>query len=94
MPPAVVRPSFDCRSARQPDEIAICNDSTLAAKDLTLTNLYSRLKANLAPDDQRQLAAAEGAWLKSRAQCGALASCVGQAYDLRIRQLQDQLAGR
>jgi uncharacterized protein len=91
---AVVRPSFDCRSARQPDEIAVCSDSTLAAKDIALTNLYSRLKASLSPDGQRQLSATEAAWLKSRAQCGALAACIGQAYDQRIRQLQDQLAGR
>ena len=74
MPPAVVRPGFDCRSARQPDEIAVCNDSTLAAKDIALTNLYNRLKASLNPDGQRQLAANEAPWLKSRAQCGALAS--------------------
>ncbi len=94
MPPVVVRPSFDCRSAKQPDEIAVCNDATLAAKDVALTNLYNRLKASLNADGQRQLSAYEAAWLKSRAQCGSLATCIGQAYDLRIRQLQDQLAGR
>ena len=94
MPPVVVRPSFDCRSAKQPDEIAVCNDATLAAKDVALTNLYNRLKASLNADGQRQLSAYEAVWLKSRAQCGSLASCIGQQYDLRIRQLQDQLAGR
>jgi uncharacterized protein len=94
MPPVVVRPSFDCRSAKQPDEIAVCNDATLAAKDVALTNLYNRLKASLNADGQRQLSANEAAWLKSRTQCGSLASCIGQQYDLRIRQLQDQLAGR
>jgi uncharacterized protein len=92
-PALAVLPSF-CRFAKKPDEIAVCSDAALARKDLTLQALYDRLKASLATDAQRRLASDEGAWLRMRGQCGAAASCIGQAYDLRIRQLQDQLAGR
>jgi uncharacterized protein len=93
-PSSAAHPSFDCRYARQPDEIAVCNDASLAGKDVALVGVFNRLKASLPPDAQRQLVASEAAWLKTRGQCGSLASCIGQAYDQRIRQLQDQLAGR
>lgn len=94
MPGPVARPSFDCRHARQPDEIAVCNDAALAAKDVALANTYNRLKNSLPGDGQRRLATQQAAWLKIRGQCGTAAACISQAYDLRIRQLQDQLAGR
>jgi len=94
MPGPVARPSFDCRYARQPDEIAVCNDPALAAKDVALANVYGRVRASLPADAQRQLGAQQAVWLKSRGQCGSLASCIGEAYDLRIKQLQDRLAGR
>jgi uncharacterized protein len=94
MPGPVARPSFDCRYARQPDEIAVCNDPALAAKDVALASIDGRVRASLPADAQRQLGAQQAVWLKSRGQCGALASCIGAAYDQRIKQLQDRLAGR
>ncbi|MFZ5732881.1 MAG: caspase family protein [Pseudomonadota bacterium] len=87
-PPAVAAtPSFNCAKARTADEIAICNDGVLAAKDRQLSALYSGVLTSLSLEGQQRLAAAQKAWLAQRGQCGASVACIASAYDSRIRQL-------
>jgi uncharacterized protein len=88
------RPSFDCRKAGKPDEIAVCSDVTLAAKDVRLADMFNRYRAQLAPNGQRRLLATQTNWLAMRARCRSDAGCVGEAYDHRIRQIEALLAGR
>lgn len=86
-PAVAATPSFNCARARSADEIAICNDGVLAAKDRQLSALYSGVLTRLDLDSQQRLAAAQKAWLQQRGQCGASVACIASAYDGRIRQL-------
>lgn len=85
--PVAATPSFNCAKARSADEIAICNDGVLAAKDRQLSALYSGVLTRLDLDSQQRLAAAQKVWLQQRGQCGASVACIAGAYDGRIRQL-------
>lgn len=85
--PVAATPSFNCARARSADEIAICNDGGLAAKDRQLSALYSGVLTRLDLDSQQRLAAAQKVWLQQRGQCGASVACIAGAYDGRIRQL-------
>ncbi len=86
-PALAATPSFNCAKARTADEIAICNDGGLAARDRQLSTLYGGVLARLDLDGQQRLAAAQKAWLQQRGQCGASVACIASAYDSRIRQL-------
>ena len=83
-------PSFNCARARSADEIAICNDGVLAAKDRQLSALYSGVLTRLDLDSQQRLAAGQKVWLQQRGQCGASVACIASAYDSRIRQLSSR----
>lgn len=88
------RPSFDCVKARKPDEVAVCSNAALAEKDIRLSDVFGRYRAQLLPDAQQQLLKSQSAWLALRGQCKADVACVGRAYDDRIRQIETMMARR
>ena len=88
------RPSFDCSKARKPDEMAVCSDAALAAKDVRLSEVFGQYRAQLAPDAQKQLLKNQATWMSQRGQCGSDIPCVGRAYDERIRQIETFIARR
>lgn len=88
------RPSFDCSKARKPDEMAVCSDAALAAKDVRLSEVFGQYRARLSPDAQKQLLRNQATWMSQRGQCGADIACVGRAYDERIRQIETFIARR
>lgn len=81
--------SFDCTRARAPDERAICGNRGLEDRDVKMATLYSV---------NRKLAGGMGAlgamqdrqrdWLRERTRCGANTTCIRNAYDRRISELE------
>lgn len=81
-------PSFDCRFARTPDEITICSNASLAAKDRRLDQAFKELSARLSVAARRGLVSRQHIWLRRRAACGAAVSCIDAAYETRILELR------
>ncbi|MDR4306627.1 caspase family protein [Chelatococcus sambhunathii] len=86
-PTARFSPSYDCRYARTPVEIAICSDQTLAALDIELARSVTVMKAAQRfslPEHQR--------WLAARDACAndpaSMRVCVASAYRRRIGELR------
>jgi uncharacterized protein len=67
-------PSFDCRRAGTPTEIAICANPSLAALDSALAEAWN---AGGRRADQAD-------WLRSRDACGADVSCLAQSMRSRV----------
>lgn len=96
-PPKAARtnPSFDCRAANHPVEVAICNDAQLAELDGRMGSLFVQLNRQRNGDasiieNQRQ-------WLFERERVcnvsgmSTVASCVQRVTAARIAQLQQAL---
>jgi uncharacterized protein YecT (DUF1311 family) len=83
--------SFDCRYARSPDEIAVCEYPGLSRLDERLGTLYVRVRDNLAPNDRAALENTQRTWLFARRSCGADRTCLRRTYWNRIRDLRRQL---
>lgn len=79
--------SFNCRLARAPDEILICQDEELSRLDERMSSLYFEAR-NRAPAAVRaEMEADQADWLASRRVCGRDARCVRAAYNVRIAEL-------
>ncbi|MEH6492478.1 MliC family protein [Halopseudomonas sp.] len=85
-------PSFDCSKA-QADSIEqmICDDSSLAALDLQLVEIYSAAQKEAVNEQPPMLKAEQRGWLSGRNECWKEEdknACVSNAYRLRIAELQ------
>jgi uncharacterized protein YecT (DUF1311 family)/ATP-dependent protease ClpP protease subunit len=71
-------PSFDCRTAKQESEIAICSNRRLARHEASLAKLYFKMINGLPPEEKEKLRMQQRAWLKYRDSCkGAdIVSCL------------------
>jgi uncharacterized protein len=79
--------SFPCSRARTADEIAICQNSGLAALDIRLHNTYERVRSRLSGRARQVLADEELGWLNSRRRCGSDVGCIEDSYRQRIQEL-------
>ena len=88
-------PSFNCRYAKAPDEVAICQDPALADDDLRMSNAYFYLRHLTGEAGMTDaLGALEGTqreWLAARSRCGSNPACLHRAY---VARLQDFAAMR
>ena len=80
--------SFDCSKAETMDEKAICADRQLNDADVEMSALYTQLKPLLGMGARGDLEDEQAAWLKRRAGCGGDRTCLGEAYEDRVRQLK------
>ena len=87
------RPSFDCSQARTRGEIAVCQDSGLAALDLTMASQYRRALAAASPEEQDLLRQTRDRFLGYRDHCPDR-RCIGDAYVGRMREIRDIMEGR
>jgi uncharacterized protein YecT (DUF1311 family) len=62
-------PSFDCRTAKQQSEIAICSNKRLARHEASLAKLYFETMKNLPQSEKEEFRAQQRAWLKYRDTC-------------------------
>jgi uncharacterized protein len=79
--------SFSCRSAKTPDEIAICQNKVLSQLDEQMVTLFLARRAALSESQQALLTAQQQSWLRDRMTCAADVSCIENAYRKRINQL-------
>lgn len=81
--------SFDCSSARAPDELAICANPGLSALDSEMGGLwyaYSRVPMLMGSSGNRRDAAQT--FLAERRQCGDDVACLDRVYRARIGALR------
>jgi uncharacterized protein len=79
--------SFNCRYAKSPDEVLICQDPRLSALDERMSSLFFRLRNRLYGRARAGLDADQAAWLRGRMACGRDAACIARAYQERISEL-------
>ena len=79
--------SFNCRYARTPDEVAICESARLSALDERLSSRFFRLRDSLYGPDRARLDRSQAGWLNARQQCGSDRACLGAAYRARLAEL-------
>lgn len=79
--------SFNCRYARSPDEVLICQSDYLSSLDSRLSRIYFQLRNDLHGGARRRLVASQSRWLASRRGCGRDFGCVKRHYQSRIRAL-------
>jgi uncharacterized protein len=80
-------PSFNCRAASAPAEVAICGDGQLSALDNQLAQQFSLKAMTLSASATTAFKAAQARWLQARNSCGADKSCLANSYHLRLQQL-------
>lgn len=62
-------PSFDCRSAKQSSELAICSNKRLARHEASLAKMYFKTITNMPVQEAKRFRAEQRAWLKFRDTC-------------------------
>lgn len=92
-PATSARPSFDCARARTRGEQAVCADPGLAALDRQMAAQYGRAVAATSPDRQAILRQTRDRFLSYRDNCPNN-QCIADAYNGRMREITDILAGR
>jgi uncharacterized protein len=91
--PWQAKPSFDCRYARTPDEITVCQTPDLAQMDVWLATTYSTVRDQLNASARLRFKQDELSWLAQRRQCGFDKDCIKQVYQSRIDELNAITAG-
>ena len=87
------RPSFDCANARTRGEIAVCQDSGIAALDVNMVAQYRRSLAVATPAQRALLQSTRDRFLAYRDRCPSR-SCIADAYTGRMREIRDIMEGR
>ena len=90
---ATARPSFDCGSARTRSEIAVCNDSGLAALDRQMSAQFYGALSRSDAEERALLQRTRSRFLSYRESCRSNA-CIAEAYRGRMREISDIMAGR
>ena len=87
------RPSFECANARTRGEIAVCQDSGIAALDVNMAAQYRRSLAVATPAQRALLQSTRDRFLAYRDRCPNR-SCIADAYTGRMREIRDIMEGR
>lgn len=85
---AEAQPSFNCRYAKLPAEVAICQSSELSELDRTMAQLYFSQLNRWTGDVRDDLQAFQQQWLEQRNACGYDHGCLSQSYYNQIQALQ------
>lgn len=91
-PTANARPSFNCAAARTRSERMVCGSNDLAAKDRAMSSLFYSALANANNRQRQALRSTRDRFLAYRERCGNDA-CVADAYEGRMREIMDIMAG-
>lgn len=91
--PVSASPSFDCTKARTRGEIAVCAQPALAALDRQMATQFNRAYARADPAQRALLQRTRAGFLAYRDGCRS-DGCVADAYNGRMREIGDILAGR
>lgn len=89
-----VSPSFNCKYARLPAEVTVCDNSVLAQLDREMASAYFALRDNTPKAWQRtRLKTEQRKWLAQRNRCGYRVNCLRDRYEARLYQLERALDG-
>jgi hypothetical protein len=91
--PQQASPSFNCANARTRGEIAVCNDSGLAALDRQMADQYHDDVIEADASRRRLLERTRTRFLSYRDRC-ATNECVANTYRGRIQEIRDIAADR
>lgn len=80
--------SFNCRYAKKPDEVLICQNQYLAGLDEEMSSLYFGARNDLSGRHRKALEAEQASWLHARMRCGYDYVCVEWHYLARISELR------
>ncbi|ATN34086.1 hypothetical protein ACO34A_09740 [Rhizobium sp. ACO-34A] len=87
--PAVAA-SFDCdRKDLAADEQAICDNRALNDLDVKMATSFELIAGLLAMGNRGELQDQQSAWLKKRQACEGDTTCLRNAYDERMKQLEN-----
>jgi len=92
-PAPQARPSFNCQSARSRSEIAVCNDSGLAALDRQMAAQFNRAISEADGGQRGVLQNTRGRFIAFRDRCRS-DDCIADTYRGRMREIDDIMAGR
>lgn len=82
--------SFDCeRMDLAADERAICDNRALNDLDVKMATSFELIAGLLAMGNRGELQDQQSAWLKKRQACEGDTDCLRNAYDERMKQLED-----
>src|SRR5258707_37990 len=81
--------SFDCREARNRDEVLICERPGLAQLDQQLSTLYRQKIGNLPKERQDEFRQHEAYFLHARRGCHENYHCIEQSDKNRIQELEN-----
>lgn len=82
--------SFDCHAARLTDiEKQVCADPSVSAQDEKLTSLYRKLMAGATAPYLDAMKADQQQWLSEVRDRCSYKDCLGNAYQARIRSLEE-----
>ncbi len=80
--------SFDCnKSDLKADEKAICDNRNLNDLDVKMATTFELMAGLLPMGNRGELQDQQSEWLKTRQACNADVTCIGKAYDARLKQL-------
>jgi uncharacterized protein len=79
--------SFNCRYAKSPVEVAICQTPRLEGFDELVSKMYFGLQDDVSPREFRSVKAAQSRFLARRDRCGYNENCIARTYDNRISEL-------
>jgi uncharacterized protein len=79
--------SFNCRYARTPDEVTICESPRLSVLDERMSSRFFRLRDQLYGPDRARLEFQQSRWLDARHRCGSDPGCIAATYRARIAEL-------
>jgi uncharacterized protein len=82
-------PSFNCMDAHSPDEVLICQDENLSAKDRRMASVYSVIINMYRGGYRDYVRRTQAEWRRARRACGYDGNCISQLYDARIAVLGD-----
>ena len=91
--PARANPSFNCANARTRGEIAVCGDPGLASLDRQMASQFNRAMGQANERQRFLLLRTRAEFLEFRDRCRG-PSCVGDAYNGRMREISDIMADR
>ncbi|MEO6581705.1 MAG: hypothetical protein ABIN68_02720 [Sphingomicrobium sp.] len=86
-------PSFNCQYARTRGELAVCNDSGLAALDRQMATQFNRAFAQSDSAQQALLQSTRSRFITFRDRCRSDA-CIADSYRGRMTEIRDIMSGR
>jgi uncharacterized protein len=79
--------SFNCRYAKSPVEVAICQKPVLESYDEQVSRIFFGLQEDVSPREFRSVKAAQSRFIARRNRCGYNENCIAREHEIRIDAL-------